>query len=885
MRDAKRPKPARTKVEPEPAAARKSLKSDVSKRRELEKRLAEALEQQTATSEILRVISSSPTDVQPVFEAIVGSAARLCDAEFSAVARFEDGLLHLVALNNMSPEETAAYHSLFPRPPGRHFILGRTFVDGQPVHVDDVRADPDYDPRTLEVLQRAAPYRTYLGIPILRDGVPIGAIGCGRREVNPFTPTQIELVKTFADQAAIAIENVRLFKELEAKNRDLTEALEQQTATSEILRVISSSPTDLQPVLDAMAESAACLCTAYDASILRLDGDVLRLVAHHGPIPSPLGLAVPAIRGTVTGRTVLDRQTVQVADVQAEAEEFPEGSTFARELGHRTILSVPLLREGVAIGAIGLRRAEVQPFTDKQIALLQTFADQAVIAIENVRLFTELEARNRELRAALEQQTATSEVLKLISRSAFDLQPVLETLVENAVRLGAADWGYVYRFHGEVFRPVADYGAPAAVRDFWQRNPLRPGRGSGSGRAALERRPIHIPDVLADPEYELAEEQRASGFRSLLCVPMLRESAVIGVFALLRSQVRPFADKEVELMTTFADQAAIAIENARLLTELQARTTELTHSVQELRTLGEVSQALSSTLELETVLNTIVSRANQLAGTDSCSVYEYDERGEQLLLRATHNLDEEVVAVARRAPIRRGEGVAGRMAVTLEPVRIADIAEPGAYSGPLRDVLLRSGARALLGVPLLREGRLMGGLTVTKNSPGEFSTGTIDLLKTFASQSALAIQNARLFREIEDKSRQLEAASRHKSEFLANMSHELRTPLNAILGFNELILGGVYGDVPPDLKEPLTDVQNSGKHLLRLINNVLDLSKIEAWAAWSSRWRTMRSRRSWSGCGPRSIPWRRTRGSGSSPQSLRKFPSRTAIPGGSLSAS
>jgi two-component system, NtrC family, sensor kinase len=387
MRDAKRPKPARTKVEPEPAAARKSLKSDVSKRRELEKRLAEALEQQTATSEILRVISSSPTDVQPVFEAIVGSAARLCDAEFSAVARFEDGLLHLVALNNMSPEETAAYHSLFPRPPGRHFILGRTFVDGQPVHVDDVRADPDYDPRTLEVLQRAAPYRTYLGIPILRDGVPIGAIGCGRREVNPFTPTQIELVKTFADQAAIAIENVRLFKELEAKNRDLTEALEQQTATSEILRVISSSPTDLQPVLDAMAESAACLCTAYDASILRLDGDVLRLVAHHGPIPSPLGLAVPAIRGTVTGRTVLDRQTVQVADVQAEAEEFPEGSTFARELGHRTILSVPLLREGVAIGAIGLRRAEVQPFTDKQIALLQTFADQAVIAIENVRLF------------------------------------------------------------------------------------------------------------------------------------------------------------------------------------------------------------------------------------------------------------------------------------------------------------------------------------------------------------------------------------------------------------------------------------------------------------------------------------------------------------------
>jgi signal transduction histidine kinase len=273
---------------------------------------------------------------------------------------------------------------------------------------------------------------------------------------------------------------------------------------------------------------------------------------------------------------------------------------------------------------------------------------------------------------------------------------------------------------------------------------------------------------------------------------------------------------------------ALATQFNRMAAQLETRTAELTRSVEELQALGEVGQALSSTLDLETVLSTIVSRANQLAGTDSCTVYEYDARAQEFQLRATHNLDEEVVAIARRAPIRRGEGATGRTAVTLEPVQIPDIAQERAYQSHLRDALVKTGNRALLAIPLLRERHLVGGLAVTKKTPGEFSARVIDLLKTFAAQSAVAIQNARLFREIEDKSRQLEAASRHKSEFLANMSHELRTPLNAILGFNEMILGQIYGEVPPDLLVPLTDVQNSGKHLLRLINNVLDLAKIEA---------------------------------------------------------
>ena len=415
----------------------------------------------------------------------------------------------------------------------------------------------------------------------------------------------------------------------------------------------------------------------------------------------------------------------------------------------------------------------------------------------------------------------------MIGRSTFDLQPVFETLAENAIRLCEAERALIFRFDGQVLRVVATHNVSPELRAFTERNPIAPGRGSGVGRAALERRTIHIHDIRSDPEYTYAGQQVAP-YRTVLVIPMLRADELLGVIVIHRHEVRPFMDNQIALMETFADQAAIAIENARLLDALQARTAQLTRSVQELKALGEVSQALGSTLDLETVLSTIVSRANQLAGTDSCTVYEYDERAEELLFRATHNLAEEVVDVARRAPIRRGEGVAGRMAVTLEPVQVADIAEAGAYSGHLRDVLLQTGTRALLGIPLLREDHLVGGLTVSKKTPGEFSSEVIDLLRTFAAQSAVAIQNARLFREIGDKSRQLEAADRHKSEFLANMSHELRTPLNAIIGYSEMLQEDAADLGAEQFTDDLRKINAAGKHLLELINAVLDLSKIEA---------------------------------------------------------
>jgi len=436
-----------------------------------------------------------------------------------------------------------------------------------------------------------------------------------------------------------------------------------------------------------------------------------------------------------------------------------------------------------------------------------------------------LAQKTRELAEAREQQTATSEVLKVISRSTFDLQPVLETLIENAARLCGADKGFLHMLDGEVLRLGVAHGASPETRDLIGRNPLPLGRETAAGRAALERHPVHIPDILADSGHTFVPGHVA-GLRTVLAVPLLREGTVLGAFSIWREEVRPFTDRQVELLKTFADQAVIAIENVRLLKELQSRTGELARSVEELRSLGEVSQAVSSTLELETVLNTIVAHAVRLSGTDGGAIYEYNEAQRAFDLRGTHGMDWELIEAARESRSQLGETLLGLAAATRQAQQVPDIlSEPRTV---MRDALERAGFKAVLVVPMLREERIVGALVVRRKAPGEFPRETVGLLQTFATQSVLAMENARLFQEIQDKSHQLEIASRHKSEFLANMSHELRTPLNAILGFNELILGGIYGDLSPALREPLTDIQNSGKHLLRLINNVLDLAKIEA---------------------------------------------------------
>jgi GAF domain-containing protein/anti-sigma regulatory factor (Ser/Thr protein kinase) len=801
---------------------------------ELESRnsdLRVALEQQTATSEILRVISSSPTDEQPVFDAIVRSARRLCEATFSVVFLVEAGQLTLAAVEGVDSAGITALHGAYPRPVARDTTSGRSILDRRVVHIEDSRLDPEY----THPLRDTIALRSILTVPIFREGLPIGALSVWRGEVRPFTDKQIALLQTFADQAVIALENVRLFKELEARNWDLTVALEQQTATSEILGVISSSPTDVQPVFDAIVGSAARLCEAEFSAVARFEDGLLHLAAISNMSPGEIEayhslFPRSAHRGFIIGRAFVDGRPVHVEDVRVDPDYDPRTlEVLQRAASYRTFLGVPIIRNGVPIGAIGCGRREVKPFTEAQIELVKTFADQAVIAIENVRLFKELEARNRDLTVALEQQMATSEILRVISQSQTDVQPVFDTIVKSAVRLCDGLFSALFRFDGELLHLVAQHnftpeGLAAQRRAF----PARPNRGQGASRAILERAVVHIPDVDADPEHQHQAVARAIGWRSGLFVPMLREGAPIGVIMVARAEPGPFSDNEIELLKTFADQAVIAVENVRLFKELQARTGELTRSVEKLTALGEVSQALSSTLDVETVLDTIVSHASQLAGGAGCAIYEYDEAAEQFELRATHGYDAGFVEALRAAPLRKGEGLMGRAAEMREPIQVPDISQPGAYQSSVRDTLTRFGYHALLSVPLLREEQIIGSLTLTRKAPGEYSPEVVEVLKTFATQSALAIQNARLFREIADKSRQLEAASRHKSEFLANMSHELRTPLNAIIGFSEVLNERMFGELNDKQDEYLKDIHASGQHLLSLINDILDLSKVEA---------------------------------------------------------
>ena len=764
----------------------------------------EALEQQTAISEILRVIAGSPGDVRPMLQAVAERALALCEAQESGIFLAEgDRLRFAVGVGEMAiPRENETFALT------RGLVVGRAIIDRQTLHYPDIVPYLDTEYLDARNPQKRFGFRALLAVPLMREGQAIGAIGLWRTEPRGFSDQQISLVRTFADQAAIAIENVRLFNE----TRD---ALQQQQASAEVLSVISSSVADTAPVFERIAQSCKRLFEGAFVSVNLVDEDgLVQLEYYDGEHRDRLSTVFPAPldRRSSTGVAILDKRIVSYTDAQTESDVPDYTRRSAEAAGTRSIVFAPMVWKGRGIGAIVVGRSVVREYSDKEISLLRTFADQAVIAIQNARLFNET-------KEALDQQTAIAEILRVISSSPTDVQPVLDAIAERAARFCDAAAASMYLTDGTSLRHLASKGPSPDPVTHVETLPID--RNSVSGCALLERRTIHVDDMQASGDaYPRSQElARRLGHRTVVVLPLYREGQPVGTILLRRQEVRPFNEREIALLQTFGDQAAIALANVQLFNETKEALEQQTATAEVLKTISR------TTFDLEPVLETLIENATRLCRADKGFVFIRD--GDAYRIVANHGALPEHVDFQSRNPVYPGHGtLVGRTALTRQVVHIEDAKSDPTYTW--KEAQQTLGFRTMLGVPMLREGDPIGVVALWREEVRPFSERDIRLVATFADQAVIAIENVRLFAEIQDKSRQLEIANKHKSDFLANMSHELRTPLNAIIGFSEVLLERLFGDLNDKQQDYLKDIHSSGRHLLNLINDILDLSKVEA---------------------------------------------------------